>query len=189
MMKFSRLRPLSVLATAGITLSAIGSAPAQAGSRDNWATASDVGAYSLAAVAIGLPLVEKDKHGAFQALGSIAVNRVIVSGLKEAFPETRPDGSDNKSFPSGHTSLAFASAASLYNRQGKNVGIPAMAVAAFVGIARVEAKKHFWYDAVVGAAVGGATGFLITNKKPDRESAFIPWGDTKGGGFTLVTRF
>jgi membrane-associated phospholipid phosphatase len=162
---------------------------AQAGARADWATASDIGAYGLAAVAIGLPIVEGDKQGAFQALGSVAASKLLVLGLKESFPQTRPDGSNNKSFPSGHTSLAFASAASLYNRQGKAVGIPALAVATLVGLSRVEAKKHFWYDAVIGAAIGSGLGFVITNKKPNPDSAFIPWGDTKGAGFTLVKRF
>jgi membrane-associated phospholipid phosphatase len=161
----------------------------QAGGRADWATASDIGAYGLAAVAIGLPIAEGDKHGAYQAVGSVGASKLLVIGLKQAFPETRPDGSNNKSFPSGHTSLAFASAATIYNRQGKAVGIPAFAVAALVGLSRVEAKKHFWYDAVIGAAIGSGLGFVITNKKPDPDSAFIPWGDTKGAGFTLVKRF
>jgi membrane-associated phospholipid phosphatase len=107
---------------------------------------------------------------------------------KEAFPELRPDGSNRKSFPSGHTSLAFASAATLYQRQGAKVGIPAFLVAGFVGVARVKADKHHWYDCVVGAGIGAAAGFLITNK-PERQVALMPWGDTKGGGISLAARF
>jgi membrane-associated phospholipid phosphatase len=176
------------ISTLGVLIALL-PAPALAGSRKTWATISDVGAYGLAGVAIGVPVVNADKQGAFQAIGSLAANVLLVNGLKEAFPEIRPDGSNNKSFPSGHTSLAFASAATLYNRQGKGAGIPAFAVATLVGIARVEAKKHFWYDAAIGAGIGAATGFLITHKRPESQTAFVPWGDTKGAGFTLVKHF
>src|SRR3546814_3471276 len=46
-------------------------------------------------------------------------------GLKEVFPSRRPDGSDDKSFPSGHTSTSFAAAATLHNRYGWEAGLPA----------------------------------------------------------------
>lgn len=181
----SIFRTIALLATSlGWSVS-----PASAKGEKDWATVSDIGAYSLAALAIGLPVIDKDKHGAFQAAGSIATSALIATGLKEAFPERRPDGSDRKSFPSGHTARAFTAAASLYNRQGQSVGIPALAVATLVGVARVKADKHFWYDAVVGAGIGAGVGFLITHNKPEGEAAFIPWGDTRGGGFTFVRRF
>ena len=163
--------------------------PAHAGSRKSWDTASSIGAYGLAGVAVGLPLVTDDMNGALQAGGSIAAAELLTFGLKEAFPEWRPDRSDRKSFPSGHTSLAFSAASSLFNRQGMEVGIPALAVAAFVGVARVKADKHHWYDCVAGAAVGSAAGFLITRDKPDRKAALIPWGDTKGAGVSFAMRF
>lgn len=154
-----------------------------------WATVSDVGLYGLSALAIGLPIAKRDKQGAFQAAGSIGAASLITTGLKEIFPERRPDGSDRKSFPSGHTSVSFAAAASLYNREGKAVGIPALAVASLVGVARIEADKHFYYDVLVGAGIGLATGFLITHDRPQRSVALIPWGDTKGGGVVLAMRF
>jgi membrane-associated phospholipid phosphatase len=154
-----------------------------------WATVSDVGLYGLSALAIGLPIAKRDKQGAFQAAGSIGAASLITTGLKEIFPERRPDGSDRKSFPSGHTSVSFAAAASLYNREGKAVGIPALAVASLVGVARIEADKHFYYDVLVGAGIGLATGFLITHNRPQRSAVLIPWGDTKGGGIVLAMRF
>lgn len=173
-------------ALAAVLLSA---SPAQANPQ-GWQTASDVGVYSLMAVSIGLPLAQNDRNGALQAVGSIGSTALLVAGLKEAFPKTRPDGSDRKSFPSGHTSNAFAAAASLAERQGLGVGLPAFAVAGFVGLARVEGRKHDWSDVLVGAGIGTAAGFLITRQRPDaRQSAFIPWGDTRSAGFTYVARF
>jgi membrane-associated phospholipid phosphatase len=172
-----------------LTLAAFAASPAFAKNEKTWGTISDIGAYGLAAVSIGLPIVQKDTKGALQAGGSLAAATLVTTGLKEAFPELRPDRSDRKSFPSGHTSLSFAAASSLFNRQGASVGIPALAVATLVGIARVKADKHHWYDVVVGAGIGGAAGFLITNKRPDRTAVLIPWGDTKGGGISFAMRF
>lgn len=167
---------------------ALATSPAEA-SKKGWSDASDLGAYSLIALSIGLPIAKGDKQGALQAAGSFAVTSVVTEGMKQAFPKTRPDGSDRKSFPSGHTSRSFAAAASLYNRQGPKVGIPAFVVASFVGAARVRADKHFWSDVGVGAAIGTATGFLITNKRPEATSALVPWADTKSGGISFAMRF
>ncbi len=108
--------------------------------------------------------------------------------LKEAFPETRPDGSDNKSFPSGHTAISFSAAATLQNRYGWKIGLPAHAAAAFVGVARVQADKHHWYDVLVGAALGEVTGLLITSKQNENVQVF-PWSEHKGGGLTMAMRF
>jgi len=163
--------------------------PAFAKNEKTFATLSDIGAYGLAAIAVGTPLIKNDSNGALQAGGSIAAAQLVTFGLKEAFPELRPDGSDRKSFPSGHASMSFAAAASLFNRQGQSVGIPALAVASFVAFARVQADKHHWYDVVAGAAVGSASGFLITRDRPGRTAMIVPWGDSKGAGMTLAMRF
>jgi membrane-associated phospholipid phosphatase len=153
-----------------------------------WADASDVGRAALVAAALGVPLVQGDGDGALQAAGSIVAAKALSYGLKEAFPELRPDRSDRKSFPSGHTSVSFAGAATLQNRYGWKVGLPAQFVAAFVGFARVKADKHHWYDVVAGAAIGEASGFLITSRH-DANVRVIPWGDTKGGGLTMAAQF
>ena len=113
---------------------------------------------------------------------------LITQGLKEAFPSRRPDGSDNKSFPSGHTSTSFAAAATLHNRYGWEAGLPAYVVASFVGLSRVEARKHRVGDVLVGAAIGTATGHLITTKANDR-IRIVPWGDSKSAGVDVSLRF
>src|SRR3546814_3323555 len=79
-------------------------------------------------------------------------------------------------------------AATLQNRYGWKVGVPAQIVAAFVGLSRVEARKHHVHDVLVGAAIGEASGFLITRRANDRIQVF-PWGDTKGGGVAVTMRF
>lgn len=178
-----RLLPLSCIALA------LTSVPVQA-SEKGWQDASDIGAYSLMALSVGIPALKGDGKGALQAGGSFLATSLVTEGLKEAFPKTRPDGSDRKSFPSGHTSRSFAAAATLYNRQGASIGIPAFVVAGFVGLARVEGKKHYWSDVAVGAALGTATGLLITRKPAGKNaSALMPWVEHKGAGFSYVKAF
>ncbi len=162
-------------------------APAQASDK-GWDDAGSVARDALVVAAFGVPAVQGDWDGLLQAGGSIGGAAVVTYGLKEAFPERRPDGSDRKSFPSGHTSMSFAAAATLHNRYGWQVGVPAQIVAAFVGLSRVESRKHHVHDVLVGAAIGEASGFLITRKANDRVQ-FFPWGDSKGGGIAMTMRF
>lgn len=180
-----RLTPIAAaLCLAGATLSV----PAMARNEKAWDDASTVSRDALVVVALGLPAIKGDWTGDLQAGGSILAAGLASYGLKEAFPEWRPDRSDRKSFPSGHTSVAFAAAASLQNRYGWQVGIPAQIVAAFTGFSRVQARKHHWYDVVAGAAIGEASGFLITSKR-NGSVRVLPWGDTKGAGVALGMRF
>ncbi len=153
-----------------------------------WDQASSVGRDLLVAAALGVPAVQGDWTGDLQAGGSMLVAGGATYALKRVFPEDRPDHSDRQSFPSGHTSVSFAAAASLENRYGWKAGLPAFAVASFVGFARVEARKHHWYDVVAGAAIGTGSGFLLTSK---RNSAvrLTPWADSGGGGVALAARF
>ena len=171
-----------------VALAATTASPAYA-SKKSWDTASDIGAYSLIAVSVGLPAIKKDGEGVLQAAGSFGAASLVTEGLKQAFPTLRPDGSDNKSFPSGHTSRSFAAAATLWQRQGKSIGIPAMIVAGMVGVARMKADKHRFGEVAAGAAIGLASGILITNKRSDAQTALVPWTDGKGGGISFAMRF
>ena len=162
--------------------------PAAANEHD-WARASDVGVGVLALWSLGAPLAEGDKKGALQAAGSIGSAEALAQALKYTVKERRPDGSDRRSFPSGHTSMAFAAAASILERRGPEEGIPAMLLAGFVGVSRVEAKKHHWQDVAAGAAIGTAAGLLLTHPLKDKQVALVPWGDTHGGGAVLAMRF
>lgn len=77
---------------------------------------------------------------------------------------------DTLSFYSGHTSLAFAGAVSLGTTYARRHDDPraeaavwgvGLGVASMTGIGRVLAGKHFWTDVLVGAATGGAIGWLV----------------------------
>ena len=153
-----------------------------------WDRASSIARTGLVAVALGVPVVRGDWRGAEQAGLAMGGTSILTYGLKKAIPETRPDGSGRDSFPSGHTSVSFAAAASLEKRYGWQAGIPAFAVASFVGLARVEAKKHYVGDVLAGAAIGSAAGWLLTTRH-DRSVQWLPWGDAHSGGAEITLRF
>jgi membrane-associated phospholipid phosphatase len=157
-------------------------------SEDDWATASDIGRGALVVAALGLPAVQGDWEGAKQAAFSLGATYAVTSGLKLVIEEERPDDSNDKSFPSGHTSSSFAAAATLHKRHGWEVGVPAHIVATFVGVARVKADKHFVHDVIAGAVIGEAAGWLLTTRKNDKVQ-WLPWGDARGGGVTVAMRF
>jgi len=80
------------------------------------------------------------------------------------------DASVNRSFFSGHSSMAFAAAALLStvyqdlhgpSTAAKVVWVSSLSLAAFTAYARVEAGMHFPTDVLVGAVVGAAIGHLV----------------------------
>lgn len=165
--------------------SALAAPPAAAGS---WTTIADVGRAGLVGTAFVAAAAQKDWDGVLQAGYSIGFTGGATYLLKEAFPENRPNGKGDDSFPSGHTSLSFASAGFIHQRYGWQYGLPAYAVAATVGAARVKTDHHHWYDVVAGAALGTATAFVFTDKLNENVQLF-PWGDTKGGGLAMNVKF
>lgn len=153
-----------------------------------WDKASDVGRNLLVVAALGVPAIQGDWTGDLQAGGSLLLAHGTAYGLKRIFPEERPDRSDRHSFPSGHSSVSFAAAATLENRYGWKAGLPALLVASFVGVSRIEANKHHWYDVVAGAAIGTGSGLLLTSKRTNGVR-LVPFVDSRGGGFSFAMRF
>ncbi len=166
---------------------ALATTPATAGT-DDWATASDIVRDSLVIAALGLPVAQGDLQGLSQSGLSLTATAGATYIIKQTIPKTRPDGSNNQSFPSGHTSISFASAATLQNRYGWKVGIPAHLAASFVGVARVEADKHYLHDVIAGALIGEVAGLLFTTKANTRVQV-IPWGSAHSGGVRVAAKF
>jgi len=80
-----------------------------------------------------------------------------VNAIKYATREQRPDGSNNHSFPSGHTAQAFAAATFLseeYRRQLPWIPYAAYGVAAATGALRIANNKHYLGDVLMGAGMG-----------------------------------
>lgn len=105
--------------------------------------------------------------GATVEIAAKAVSRGVTSVLKDVSNRARPDGSDDRSFPSGHMTEAFGSAA-LGARNLDWSNLPSGAVwpgkialygsSILTGWARVEAGKHFPSDVLFAA---GATNFVV----------------------------
>jgi len=73
-----------------------------------------------------------------------------------------------RSFPSGHTTSAFAAAAAATAEVGRHwpgrktlTGVVAYGTAGLVGISRMYNNKHWASDVVVGAAVGTFSGWKV----------------------------
>jgi len=154
---------------------------ASAVSDKTWADISDVGVATLISGALIFPISKDDWDGSRQAVFSIGAATGIAQLGKAVIHEERPDQSDNNSFPSGHTTVAFASATTLYKRYGWEIGLPAYGLAALTGSARVGANKHYWHDVLVGASVGIGSGWYFTDAFNNKVQ-LIPWADSKGAG-------
>lgn len=91
------------------------------------------------------------------AVGSWVVSAGVAYTLKHNVREWRPDHSDRRSFPSGHSTFAFAGATVLLHEYGQVspwIPIGGYAVATLTAADRVRRDCHHWYDVASGAAIG-----------------------------------
>ncbi|WP_162903254.1 phosphatase PAP2 family protein [Taibaiella koreensis] len=80
-----------------------------------------------------------------------------VNLIKYTTREQRPDGSNNHSFPSGHTAQAFAAATFLseeYKARLPWIPYAAYGMAAATGVLRIANNKHYLGDVLTGAGLG-----------------------------------
>ena len=77
----------------------------------------------------------------------------------------------DKSFPSGHTTSAFACMTPLFFAKKKPVAIGAFVFALLMGISRIYIAVHYPTDVIAGIIVGfiaGCIGVLIASKLPEK---------------------
>lgn len=151
---------------------AIGSAAAQLGAA--------VGTYAIGRIA------NQSCVGAVGAdlLRAQLVAEALTLTMQYSIRRTRPDGS-SFSFPSGHASVAFASAAVLQQQFGWKTGLVAYAAASYVAASRLQANRHFLSDVVFGAAVGMVSAHAATLGEKHRLAA-IPSIAPVAGGIQFV---
>nr|WP_255577420.1 phosphatase PAP2 family protein [Elizabethkingia sp. JS20170427COW] len=88
---------------------------------------------------------------------SAAIMALIVNGIKYTAKVERPDGSQNNSFPSGHTANAFNNASFLHKEYGvvnPLYSIGGYSVATFTGLGRNLNNRHWISDVLAGAGIG-----------------------------------
>ncbi|MCF6213256.1 MAG: phosphatase PAP2 family protein [Flavobacteriaceae bacterium] len=122
---------------------------------DDFLQFAPIGVLGLADV-LGLKTANNIKIQTKNIVLITAANYVIVKTLKIATNETRPNGSKH-SFPSGHTSQAFAMAGIL--RHELKESYPVLSYSGYLfatttGAFRVLNNKHWVSDVLVGAGVG-----------------------------------
>lgn len=119
----------------------------------------------------------------FRAVEAITVSGLITKALKAGFGRARPRvdsldpwnvefgrgwDNDHESFPSGHSTAAFAFAAAVTNEvlhrapaRARLVGTTTFALAGVTAYARMHSDAHWLSDVTMGAAIGMASGWAV----------------------------
>ena len=147
----------------------------------------------------------KARKTALLGIESFIVSSAFTGVLKFATHRYRPsDGGrydqwdgpsfsgSNISFPSEHTSSAFAIATILANEYNDNIFVGALSysVATMVALSRINDNEHWASDVFIGAAIGYFTAKTITAlHKPKKNILIIPGTDGKGASLSLAIRY
>jgi membrane-associated phospholipid phosphatase len=126
-------------------------------------------------------LIKKDDklfRNACVTLAAVSINSAITEALKytinrdrpfKTYPDiTKKSAGRSPSFPSGHTSSAFALATSLSLSYPKwYIIVPSYAWAGSVGFSRMDLGVHYPSDVLAGAVIGAGSAWLTfyVNKK------------------------
>lgn len=128
--------------------------------REAWNRFADAGRALLVGAAITLPRRQDANAARASATLCLFSIKLLTKVLKKAVPEERPDGEDNKSFPSEHAAECVAAAMIIQRAYPGNIGAAAYGLAACVSMARIESKKHHPRDVLAGALIGCASVWI-----------------------------
>ena len=113
----------------------------------------------------------------------------VTAGIKELAGRTRPDGVNDRAFPSSHATAAFAGATittrnlsppgSRY-RPAVRAGLFTLATAS--AWARIESARHFPSDVLAGAAIGNFFAGMGNAFLASRENVSVTYAPTDDGG-------
>ena len=118
-----------------------------------------------AGITIGMETIGiKGKHKPLETALIFTMSNVILNSivhpLKSITKVQRPDKSDYKSFPSGHTTEAFASAELMrieFKESNPCLSYAGYLMAATTGYLRMYKNKHWLSDVITGAGIGIAS--------------------------------
>lgn len=172
------------------------------GAQYSWAT---IGAFAVAGWGFD---DARSRRVVTDSLAAILVaHGIVTTSVKYGVGRYRPDDttatwyaqpfSGNVSFPSGHTTQAFALAAVISGHYPKTwVRLTTFFVAGCVGLARIQLNKHYASDVVLGALVGTAVGGTVVTLNEKRREAppaprvtVMPLLLQKGGGLQIAAVF
>jgi len=88
----------------------------------------------------------------------------LTYGMKLAISRTRPDASNDRSFPSSHASTSFMIATVTQRYYGWKAGLVGYGVASAISIARVRGNKHWASDVAAGATLGYLVGSSVSRR-------------------------
>ncbi len=135
-------------------------APAQ--NHEGVKTSTDILMFATPVAGLISTLAIKDYQGTKQLLLAGTTSLATSYLLKYTVKKQRPDKSDNHSFPSNHTAMAFQGASFIHLRYGWKYGLPAYLVSSYVAWGRIYSKRHDCLDVLSGAAIGIGSTCLFT---------------------------
>jgi membrane-associated phospholipid phosphatase len=102
----------------------------------------------------------------------------LISGRERPNEATKPSrfGHGGSSFPSGHTTIAFAAAQVLSDELPPDQWAwrtVAYGLATATAYARLDSNAHWLSDTAAGAALGMATGRFVSNRDIDRNAGLV----------------
>lgn len=124
------------------------------------------------ALALLLTAIPKTRKVGIVCLCSMAVTFIVCNlGMKNIVARTRPyeviDGlqrlvaaETSYSFPSGHSSSAFACAVVIFKEMPKKFGIPALSFAIIIALSRLYVGVHYPSDVLSGVLLGTILALL-----------------------------
>ena len=142
-----------------------------------------------------------DPDGHRRAMGMFKASAYatsVTTVLKYTFREPRPiDSSWKNSFPSGHSTTAFAFSGYVAAEHGWAWGAPALALSTFIGYSRINDNMHWLHDVTAGATIGWVYGWGISKYQKKKqgigdveETTFVmPILDSRTAGFSLYREF
>ena len=127
------------------------------------------------------------------------LSSAITLPLKKTMSVLRPDGSDSKSFPSGHATTAFAMAQWLreeYKASNPLLSYSGYFIATASSISRVSYHKHHLADVLMGAGIGMLSTKAIYaifpngfSKSNDKHITLYPISSKETYGLTMAIVF
>jgi membrane-associated phospholipid phosphatase len=115
----------------------------------------------------------KVSHLGFDLLRANLVTQALTFGLKASIRRDRPTG-ECCSFPSGHASMTFASAAVLERHFGYRASWPMFAIAGYVSASRLTDNRHFLSDVLFGSALGMVAGWTVVGRHGREDFTLLP---------------